>query len=315
MLHMKRRCKQKVFFAGCFHSLHRKTDHDWSNLAVKSVFSPLLCLALLISVSCVTERRMVRLESTVTDTQEALKARNEELSETEMRLSRIEESWDRLNGQLLTQEAMCSELQKRQLSLSEKLEELQLNSVDSDLEIFNRMRELQSQLQSLKELQNGSVANEVIQLKRQVEVIENRIEEIQSRLSENTMREDEEAQESPHEAVMDVINRFDKHYGGPRMDEITDLTTARFRENRPGAVWVSQIWKALNELEYKRLSSVVSESEIEQDRARVILQSEVQTKAGKTKQTEIFQLIRKEGSWLIDKLVVAEDKTDLSLLR
>jgi hypothetical protein len=257
---------------------------------------------------------MVRLESTVTDTQEAVKARNEELSETEMRLSRIEESWDRLNGQLLTQEAMCSELQKRHLSLSEKLEELQLNSVDSDLEIFNRMRELQSQLQSLKELQNGSVGNEVIQLKRQVEVIENRIEEIQSRLSENTMREDEEAQESPHEAVMDVINRFDKHYGGPRMDEITDLTTARFRENRPGAVWVSQIWKALNELEYKRLSSVVSESEIEQDRARVILESEVQTKSGKTKQTEIFQLVRKEGSWLIDKLAVAEEKTDLSLL-
>jgi hypothetical protein len=70
----------------------------------------------------------------------------------------------------------------------------------------------------------------------------------------------------------------------------------------------------LNELEYKRLSSVVSESEIEQDRARVILESEVQTKSGKTKQTEIFQLVRKEGSWLIDKLAVAEEKTDLSLL-
>lgn len=299
---------------------------------IKKAFIVLLCLASLISPSCVSEKRMVRLESTLTDTQEALKDKNEELSETEFRLARNEKSWERLNTQLLTLTMVCGELQEKYSGFSEKLKDLELDFADANLQIFNRMRELeeqmgendidisrkvkevQAQLESFKGVTHGSSTNEVIHLKGQVEMIENRIEEIQSKLSDNIKNEDKDTQESPYEAIKDVINRFDKYYGGPQMDEITELTTARFRENRPEAVWVSEIWKALDDLEYKRLNSVITESEIEQNRARVVLESEIQTKAGETQQTEIFYLIQKEGWWLIDKLVVADDKPDLNPL-
>ena len=43
-------------------------------------------------------------------------------------------------------------------------------------------------------------------------------------------------------------------------------------------------------------------------RACVVLESEIQTKAGETQQTEVFYLIQKEGWWLIDKLVVTDNK-------
>jgi len=301
-------------------------------LATKSVCSLLLWVASLVSVSCVSEKRMVNLESSLNDTRETFKNRNEELGETQGRLSRIEKSWDRLNAQVLTVKMMCEDLQQQCSRLSEQSEKLELNSADSDLEIFNRMRELKeqqtennmkiltkvkelrTQLENFKGVPNDSIAAEVLHLKARVDRIENGIEDIQRKLSGDIEIKDKNAQESPYDAIKDVMNRFDKHYGGPQMDKITEVTTARFRENRPGAVWVSEIWKALDELGYKRLNSVVIESEIKRNKARVVLESEIQTKAGETQQTEVFHLIWKEGGWRIDELVVADDKTDLSPL-
>jgi hypothetical protein len=290
----------------------------------------ILCLASLLCSDCVTEKALVKREAGLIDTQEKLKDRNEQTRETNLRMVYLEESLKRLNKKFLTLQMEYNTLQETYSELSEKLEELELNFIDVDLQIFNRltdleakmtdkdmaisqtMKELTDQLKTFKRRPDASGANEVIHLRDQVERIENRIEEIQRKLSANIKERKKSTQETPYESITDVINKFDKYYGGPQMDEITDLTTARFRENRPGAVWVAKIWKVLDNLEYKRLGSVIIESKIGKNSALVVLESEIQTKSGKTLQKEIFYLIKEKEQWLINELVVADDKTDVS---
>ena len=289
----------------------------------------ILCLASLLCSDCATEKELEKRKAGLTETQQKLKDRNEQASEIKLRMVYLEESLKRLNKKLLTLQMEYNTLQETYSELSEKLEELELNFLDVDLQIFNRltdlevkmtdkdmdisqtMKELTDQLKTFKRRPDGSGANAVIHLRGQVERIENRIEEIQSKLSANIKERKKSTQETPYESIIDVINKFDKYYGGPQMDEIKDLTTARFRKNRPGAVWVAKIWKVLDNLEYKRLSSVIIESKIEQNSALVVLESEIQTKSGKTLQKEIFYLIKEKGRWLINELVVANDKNDV----
>lgn len=326
MLAKKNLCEPKLLVVGS----HKNTDYRWRTLPINRPSILILCLASLLCSGCVTGKELVKREAGLTDTQEKLKDRNEEINETKLRMAYLEESWKRLNKKLLTLQMEYNALQEKYSELSEKLEELELDFVDVDLKIFNRLtdleakmtdkdmdisqtvKELTDQLKTFKRRPDGSGASAVIHLRGQVEKIENRIEEIQSKLSGNIKERKKNTQETPYESIIDVINKFDKYYGGPQMDKITDLTTARFRENRPGAVWVAKIWKVLDNLKYKRLSSVIIESKIEQNNALVVLESEIQTKAGETLQKEIFYLIKEKGRWLINELVVADDKTDVS---
>jgi hypothetical protein len=299
-------------------------------LPIKNPSILILCLASLLCSDCVTEKELVKREAGLPYTEEKVKGRNEQTSEIKLRMVYLEESLKRLNKKVLTLKMEYNALQEIYSELSVKLEELERNLFDVDLQIFNRltdmetkmtdkhiaisqtMKELTDQLKTFKRSPDASGVNEVIHLRAQVERIENRIEEIQSRLSDNIKERKKSTQETPYESIIDVINKFDKYYGGPQMDEITDLTTTRFRENRPGAFWVAKIWKVLDNLRYKRLASVIIESKIEKNSALVVLESEIQTKSGKTLQKEIFYLIKEKGRWLINELVVADDKADVS---
>lgn len=330
MVDKKNRGRQKNLFVRSYSS----SGYDRKALVVKMAWILLLCLGSFLSSTCVTEKELMKREVGSADIQEKLKEKNEKIDKAELRTIQLEESCKRLNKKLLTLQIEYNGFQEKYSELAESLEKLELDFADVDLQIFNRMKELKTQMdksdtdisRKVKELQaqlerfkgvpDGPRLNEAIHLKDQVEKIESRIEAIQRKLSRITKKLDKNTQKTQYEAIIDVINKFDKHYGGPQMDEITDLTTARFRENRPGTVWVSEIWQVLDNLGYKRLSSVVTDTKIVENRALVVLESEIQTKKGKKQQTEIFYLIQKGGCWLIDELVVGDDdKIDLRPLR
>jgi hypothetical protein len=109
-----------------------------------------------------------------------------------------------------------------------------------------------------------------------------------------------------------VVKRFCVDYGGPGMDKSARLTTSHFRNNRPKSVWVSDTWRDLKQLAYRRLHQAVSQTKIDKDRAAVILEARIETLAGETRQKEIYYLIRKSHTWLIDELQIVEEDIEIS---
>lgn len=94
------------------------------------------------------------------------------------------------------------------------------------------------------------------------------------------------------------------------MDRIAPRTTARFRGNRPVSVWVVETWRQLNTIDYKRLRGVISRTKTDQDRAAVIVNATIATRAGKTIQKEIYYLIKRNNAWLIDELDVVDENVN-----
>ena len=70
---------------------------------------------------------------------------------------------------------------------------------------------------------------------------------------------------------LEVVQLFDKAYGGPLMDEIADYTTPQFRDNKPKSVWVVETWKTLKDIQYERVNSSVISSQVKDDKAIVIM--------------------------------------------
>ena len=107
-----------------------------------------------------------------------------------------------------------------------------------------------------------------------------------------------------------VVALFDQVYGSSEMSSIAPYTTGRFRDKKRKEVWIADTWKTLKKIEYKRLSSKLINSSLKGNQAMVVLQSQIETVAGKTDQKEIFYLIKKDGIWKIDELVVTDEKLE-----
>jgi len=107
-----------------------------------------------------------------------------------------------------------------------------------------------------------------------------------------------------------IVVLFDKTYGTAEMSDIAPHTTGKFRDNKPKELWVIDTWEALTRIKYKRLSSNVIDSIIKGDKAVVILQSEIYTVGGEANQKEVFYLMKKEGIWKIDELVVTDEEVE-----
>ena len=110
---------------------------------------------------------------------------------------------------------------------------------------------------------------------------------------------------------VEVVKVFIAGYGNANMDEAAEVTTASFRDNKPKSVWVVETWKALNKIEYFHKPGKVVKSKIKGDKAVVLIDAEITTAAGNSKQKEIFSLVKKGDIWLIDEFIVADEKVDL----
>ncbi len=121
-----------------------------------------------------------------------------------------------------------------------------------------------------------------------------------------------EVSNAQDKSPVDVVNLFDRHYGGPDMDVIAGNTTASFRANRPKSVWVADVWRVLKKMKYKRLNSTVIDSRVKNDRkAVVIIEAKIEIANKETTQKEIYYLIQKGEKCFIDNLVVADGEIDL----
>jgi len=105
----------------------------------------------------------------------------------------------------------------------------------------------------------------------------------------------------------DVVRSFSACYGGPCMDETADHTTARFRDNKPGSVWVVDTWKALQQTQYIKVQDRIIGAKTTEDRAAVVVEATIKTVAGETEQKEVYYLIKEDHKWLIDELQVTDE--------
>lgn len=112
-----------------------------------------------------------------------------------------------------------------------------------------------------------------------------------------------------------VVELFSASYGGPRMDEIADYTTSRFRDNRPKSVWIVDTWKALQGMKYRRLYGSVIDSKITENKAAVVLDAKIGTSVGETEQKEIYHLIKEGQGWFIDQLQVADENMSMEKMK
>ena len=114
---------------------------------------------------------------------------------------------------------------------------------------------------------------------------------------------------------LEVVQLFDKCYGGPLMDEIAEYTTPSFTDNKPKSVWVMDTWKTLKEIQYERVNSSVIDSKLKGDKAIVIMEAKIKTSAGEVSQKELYYLLREGERWLIDELVVTDEEIDPKKLK
>jgi len=110
---------------------------------------------------------------------------------------------------------------------------------------------------------------------------------------------------------IEVVKFFEKHYGGPLMDEIADFTTPKFRDNKPKSVWVVDTWKTLHKIKYEMLNSSVIYSKIKDNKAIFVLEPKIKTVAAKATQKGVYYLVKEGEKWLLDDLTVPEEEIDL----
>ena len=87
------------------------------------------------------------------------------------------------------------------------------------------------------------------------------------------------------------------------MDEIADYTTPNFRDNKPKSVWVVDTWRSLDKIKYERLNRPVIDSNVEGNKAVVVLEAKIKAVAGEVAQKEIYYLLKHGERWLIDELM------------
>lgn len=121
--------------------------------------------------------------------------------------------------------------------------------------------------------------------------------------------------DTPSKSPIEVVNLFFETYATPRMDEIGFYTTAKFRDDKPISVWISETWNALKQMEYEKLEFKMLDSKITDKNALVAVQAKIKTVAGEADQKEIYSLILENNRWLIDDLVVTDEEIDLENMK
>ncbi len=105
----------------------------------------------------------------------------------------------------------------------------------------------------------------------------------------------------------EVVKLWESCYGTAEMDRCGPITTAKMRNDKPESVWVYDVWKDLHRAEYRKEGSEVLKEEIGGEAAIIILQTRIYAMDGYVDQKEMYKLIKVEGEWLIDELVIGDE--------
>lgn len=104
----------------------------------------------------------------------------------------------------------------------------------------------------------------------------------------------------------DVVIEWTRTYAVD-MNQAAELTTSELRAGEPKEAWADEKGRILQSIGYKHLGGKVMEERTEGDKALVILQAEIETQVGKTKQREFYFLKKIEGKWLIHLIQIQEE--------
>ena len=121
-----------------------------------------------------------------------------------------------------------------------------------------------------------------------------------------TLKQGQNSDMSP----VDTVRLFDRTYGSSSMDKTADIITEKMRDGLPRTVWVYDRWKTMNEIEYKRLNSEILEVRKKNDKAVICMNSTISAGGTESNQKEIYTLVNRNGTWLIDSLKVTDEKLD-----
>ena len=113
-----------------------------------------------------------------------------------------------------------------------------------------------------------------------------------------------------HMSPVDAVRLFDRTYGSASMDRTAEIITEKMRDGLPKCVWVYDRWKTMNEIEYKRLKSEILEVKKKNDKAVVCMNSTISAGGSEANQKEIYTLVNRNGTWLIDSLKITDEKLD-----
>jgi hypothetical protein len=108
--------------------------------------------------------------------------------------------------------------------------------------------------------------------------------------------------------ILEPVEIFDQYYGTDQMNKVAQVVTDNFRNGQPKSQWVATVSRQLSDIQYERLKSEIKGQILTDDKATILIRATIGTVAGKVEHDEIYRLIRKKGTWLIDEAeVINED--------
>lgn len=103
-----------------------------------------------------------------------------------------------------------------------------------------------------------------------------------------------------------VVLAWNKFYGKD-MNKAAKLTTLAYRGNKSEAAWAKDKEKNLESVQYKRLDGRILRQKIDNGKAQILVQAQVETVDGKVSQKELYLLKQSDSRWLIDKIIVRQE--------
>jgi hypothetical protein len=108
--------------------------------------------------------------------------------------------------------------------------------------------------------------------------------------------------------ILEPVEIFDQYYGTDQMHKVANVVTGNFRNGQSRSKWAAEVSRQLRDIQYERLSSEIKGQILTDDKATILIRATIGTVAGKVEHDEIYRLIRKKGTWLIDEAeVINED--------
>ena len=107
---------------------------------------------------------------------------------------------------------------------------------------------------------------------------------------------------------MDIVNEWINVYGIDQ-DRASELTTLKFREGIPKKIWADETFRILKKGGYKNINYNFLGVSVRDVSSMIVIESTIETIVGITQQKEIYILSMEDGKWLIEDLIVEEERT------
>jgi hypothetical protein len=92
------------------------------------------------------------------------------------------------------------------------------------------------------------------------------------------------------------------------MHKVAQVVTDDFRDGKSKPAWTADVSRQLRDIQYERLHREVKGQILTDDKATILMRTTIGTVAGKVEHDEVYRLIRKEDTWLVDEVEVSNEK-------